>query len=354
MELLLLIYPLLLAGCDSYVANKFVQAPNRDWPNRYWAIRGLDAPQSELLEHHVSQQLRLDVGPPAASLSVWIVNPIPSPDYLFLDSGPFGYPIVRLATPPQDPLSTQPAQPPRGTVFLLPGLGDGKEEMKYQFFSLGLACQGYRVILVDLRGQGRSTGDRISYGAIESRDMVQVLDALEQRGLIAGQVGAVGNSYGASVAICWAAIDPRVRGVVALEPFSSLPDAEADAGAMILGPTRWMYSKEDYRDITFRMGRLAGFDPDRQNALFAIAHSDTPVLLIHGQSDDFLRPAHSVRLHAAAPDHSRLILVAGADHFDLWIKGAKIIMRQSEEWFGRYLTPPVSAAYPATRPERIN
>jgi len=29
-------------------------------------------------------------------------------------------------------------------------------------------------------------------------------------------------------------------------------------------------------------------------------------------------------------------------------------MRQSDEWFGRYLTPPASAAFPATRPETIN
>jgi pimeloyl-ACP methyl ester carboxylesterase len=349
LNLLLLICPLLAAGCNSYVANRFVQAPNRDW-----AIRGLDAPQSMLLEYHVSQQLRLDVGPPTASLSVWIVDPIPSTDYLVLSFPPHGVPIVRLATPPQDPPSNQPAKPPRGTVFLLPGLGDGKEEAPYQFYSLALARQGYRVILVDHRGHGRSTGDRISYGACESRDMVQVLDALQQRGLIAGEVGAVGISYGASIAICWAAIDPRLRVVVALEPFSSLHDAESDAGPMMLGAYRWMYSIDDFRDITRRMGRLAGFDPDRQNALVAIAHTSTPILLIHGESDDFVRPTHSIHLHQADPDHSQLILVPGADHFDLWFKGVNLIMRRSDEWFGLYLTPPASAAYPATRPERIN
>lgn len=349
LNLLLLICPLLAAGCNSYVANRFVQAPNRDW-----AIRGLDAPQSVLLERHVSLQLRLDVGPPAASLSVWIVNPIPSPDYPFIDVHPHGVPTVSLIAPPQVSPSAQPAKSPRGTVFLLPGLGDGKEEAPYQFLSLGLACQGYRVILVDHRGHGRSTGDRISYGACESRDMVQLLDALQQRGLIAGEVGAVGISYGASIAICWAAIDPRLRVVVALEPFSSLHDAEADAGPMMLGAYRWMYSIDDFRDITRRMGRLAGFDPDRQNALVAITHTSTPILLIHGESDDFVRPTHSIHLHQADPDHSQLILVPGADHFDLWFKGANLIMGQSDEWFGRYLAPPASAAYPATRPERIN
>ena len=123
---------------------------------------------------------------------------------------------------------------------------------------------------------------------------------------------------------------------------------------MMLGTYRWMYSKDDLRDITRRIGCLAGFDPDRQNALVAIAHTSTPILLVHGESDDFVRPIHSIHLHQADPDHSQLILVPGANHFDLWFKAAKTIQRESVEWFGRYLTPPASAAYPATRPERIN
>jgi pimeloyl-ACP methyl ester carboxylesterase len=312
-------------------------------------MRGKDAPPSLLSDHYVFKQLRISVGPPPASLSVWIVDPIGGPGVVSISGHP-GDAVVKLTLSPNH----SPSPPPKGTIFLLPGLGDSKEEAPYQFYSLLMATSGYRVVLVDHRGHGRSTGDRISYGAHESHDMVQVLDALQQQGLVAGDVGVLGISYGASVGICWAAIDPRVRSVVALEPFSSIRDASVDAGPEMLGVTKWFYSQDDYRDITRRIGRLADFDPDRDSPLFAIAHSTTPVLIFHGRNDDFLRPQHSIRLHEAAPTHSRLILIAGANHFDLWLVGLNTIMPQANEWFSRYLGTRVTVSYPTTRPEKIN
>lgn len=340
---------LVASGCNSVVADKFVEAPNHNWPSR-----GKDAPPAELAKHHVSQQFRIDVGPPQASLSVWVVDPIAGHGVITLEPGQYGQPTVHFQLAAEQDGKPRPVQPPKGTLFLLAGLGDGKDEGPYQFYSLALACQGYRVILVDHRGHGRSTGDRISYGAYESRDMVQVLNTLQGRGLISGEVGIVGISYGASVGICWAAIDPRIRGVVAIEPFCSLRDALNDAGPMMLGATKWMFSKNDYVDIMRRIAKIDGFDPDEQSPLYAISHSTTPVLLIHGKADDFVRPIHSVHLHEAAPDHTKLILVDGADHFDLWFKGMDTIMNESDQWFGRYLAPSASAAMTAKISEKIN
>jgi hypothetical protein len=334
--LLILIIPAMGTGCNNYVAEKFVRAPNTGS-----AIRGLDAPDSVLADHHVAEQLRVNVGPPGASLSVWIVNAVSAPAFLSLDpgSGSRDRPVARLTVLPQTQPSIQDDRPPKGTIFLLHGLEESKENVESQFYSYGLACEGYRVVLVDLRGHGRSTGDHIGYGGYEAHDLSQVLDVLQSRGLIAGNVGVLGVSYGASVGICWAAVDPRVKVVVALEPFSSLRFASRDAGASMLLAFRWMFSKNDLQDITDRIGRIDGFDPDHASPLYAIAHMTTPVLLIHGKLDDFLYPEHSIRLHEAAPDHSQLILVDGADHFDLWYKAIAMIMKESNEWFERYLGP---------------
>jgi pimeloyl-ACP methyl ester carboxylesterase len=338
---------LALAGCDSHVAGYFIQAPNRDW-----SIRGVDAPADVLAEHHVSQQLRLNVGPPDASLLVWIINPIDTHQgTLWLGEGPNGRLAVRLIEHPQNPPTTAPsmAPTPRATIFMLNGLGDRMESVPYEFYSLLMACEGYRVVMLDLRGQGRSTGDQISYGFHESRDMVQVLDYLEQKGLISGPVGVIGVSYGGSTAICWAAIDPRVRAVVALEPFSSLREAARDAGPILLGNTRWMFSDGDLQKIAELVGKREGFDPDRESPLNAIARCKTPVLLFHGKSDDFLRPAHSIRLHDAAPDHSKLILVDDANHFTLWFKGLPMIPREIDAWFVKYLPTTPNATDPTMK-----
>jgi pimeloyl-ACP methyl ester carboxylesterase len=335
--LFILVFPVLAAGCNNYIAEVFVRAPNKGL-----AIRGQDAPESELIEHHVAEQLRVNVGPPEASLSVWIVNSVSSHEVLSLTTGPNprDLPIVRMTLLPQTQPSVEDERPPKGTIFLLHGLDENKEDAQSELYSLGLACEGYRVVLVDLRGHGRSTGDHIGYGAYEAHDMKQVLDALQGRGLIAGKVGVIGVSYGASVGICWAAIDPRVKAVVALEPFSSIRLASQDAGATMLLAFRWIFSRNDFQDIIDRMGRIDGFDPDHDaSPLYAIAHMTTPVLLIHGKQDDFLYPVHSIRLHEAAPDHSRLILIDGADHFDLWYKALTPIMTESNDWFERYLAP---------------
>jgi pimeloyl-ACP methyl ester carboxylesterase len=331
-----------IAGCNAGVAQKLSEAPNLRWP-----IRGKDAPQQVLDANRVALQLRVNVGPPPASLSAWVINPIAGPGSVSTESNghvlaTFQFvltPQSRPSTRPDSPAVTRPDISPKATVFLLHGLGDDKQGPPYEFYALCLAGQGYRVVLVDLRGHGRSTGDRITYGARESEDLVQLLDAMERDGLIAGEVGVIGVSYGGSVAICWAGIDPRVRAVVALEPFSSLRDAALDAGPIVLGSIRWMFSNRDLQDIATRVGKLGGFDPDRDSPIAAIARCSTPVLLIHGSADDFLRPAHSVRLHQAAPTHSQLILVDGANHLDLWIKGFKTIMEQTDGWFTRYLTP---------------
>ncbi len=337
----LLLLPLLtIAGCNSTVAKDLVAPQNLDSP-----VRGKDAPADILAEHHVYRQLRIDVGPPPASLSVWIVDPIPLPVTIDLDSDAQDQTKVRLVYAPQTRPSTQPlAGRPKGTLFLLHGLGDSKEYFPYEFYSYVLAGLRYRVIMVDSRGHGRSTGDYLTYGVRESQDLVQVLDELERQNLVVGNVGVLGISYGASTAICWAGIDPRVRAVVALEPFSSLRDATVDAGPILLGSTSWMFSNDDLQNVATRVGKLAGFDIDRDSPLAAIAHCTTPMLLIHGKADTFLRPAHSIRLHRADPDHSKLILVDGASHLNLWFKAANMITRESNHWFGQYLAIAQTAA----------
>ena len=52
---------------------------------------------------------------------------------------------------------------------------------------------GYRAVLVDLRGHGRSTGKYLTYGVQEAQDISQVIDALEQQQLIAGEIGVLGH-----------------------------------------------------------------------------------------------------------------------------------------------------------------
>src|SRR5207253_8659914 len=121
---------------------------------------------------------RVEVGPPRATLSVSVIEP-------------------RL--------------PPRATIVVLHGIRDQKDFLRH--IGLHLAEAGYRAVMVDSRGHGRSTGPFLTWGTQEPRDLTQLIDAL---GYGDGPIGVFGESNGAAVSIMWGAHDARVRAVVAL------------------------------------------------------------------------------------------------------------------------------------------
>src|ERR1019366_1135872 len=107
-------------------------------------------------------------------------------EVMVIEPGDYGAKIVSKITPRRSPpkgdaktnqfsldfrFSKLPLKPKlqtndlRGTIFLLHGYSLSKEFMLP--WGLTLAQAGYRVVLVDLRGHGHATGDRIYFGGVE-------------------------------------------------------------------------------------------------------------------------------------------------------------------------------------------
>jgi pimeloyl-ACP methyl ester carboxylesterase len=203
---------------------------------------------------------------------------------------------------------------PTGTVILLPGWSIAKEfRLGY---ALDFANHGYRVILVDLRGQGDSSGRYVSFGLIEHEDITQLITALEARGLIAGKLALFGISEGAVIALDTAAEDPRVDAVIAVAPFTSFTTAIRGVGNDFLPLLSNLISrkklKQGLRLADKRTGlNLAASDPRQR-----VAHIRAPVLYIAG-GDDNIAPPSGVKSLAAATPHARYIELAHYTHLDL-------------------------------------
>lgn len=249
------ILPLACQPLRNATASAIVVSPNRGNP----------VPTKRDGEHTVS------VGPPSATLSLEIID----------------------------------CKNPRGTVFVLHGIRADRTSLR----SWGemLAAASFRAILVDLRGHGRSTGDGLSYGVIESRDLAQALDALLAGGLHVGSVGVMGFSYGAATGIQWAAIDARIRAVVAVASFSSLR-------AIVQGYAPVPLTTDFVNGAVDLAGKQGGFDPDAASPVVAIARTRAAVLLIHGTEDRQVPAWHSELIFAARPDRTELVLVPDAAH----------------------------------------
>jgi pimeloyl-ACP methyl ester carboxylesterase len=232
----------------------------------------------------------------------------------------------------------EPKTPALGTVLVLHGIRSDKYWLRG--LAAQVALQGYRAVLPDLPGHGRSSGDWLSYGACEAHEMKALLDELTKQGRVSGNVGLVGLSYGAAVGIQLAAVDPRVRAVVAIAPFSSLRTVVPGYVAHYLPALGRLIPAAFVQRGIDQAGILGNFKPDDASPLAAISRTGAQVLLIHGSTDAHIAAAQSVALHAAAPGHSELILVEGDDHFSIAADGTRAIHTQGMAWLHRWLDAP--------------
>jgi pimeloyl-ACP methyl ester carboxylesterase len=292
-------------GCISTLSNVIATAPNVRKPD---SVLGTERPPLSESLLGIDDHFRVDVGPPPAKLSVSVIEP------------------------------ADRDTPPRGTIMVLHGMGARSAWMHGK--ASDFAAAGYRAVLVDLRGHGASTGDRLTYGLREAVDLVTVIDELEARGVLAGRLGVYGISYGATTAIHLAALDERVAAVVAVAPFSDMRSEVSHYVRTIGIPGVGPFLSEEYiQQAVDEAGRINGFSPDRADAAIAIQYTHAPVLLVHGKADVIIPPRHSERLHAAAPRDSKLLLMPGLGHVTVWVDPLGKIRRASQDWFDEFLSP---------------
>jgi alpha-beta hydrolase superfamily lysophospholipase len=225
-------------------------------------------------------------------------------------------------------LRVMDAPSPRGTVFVLHGIRDTKEAMGG--WGAVVHGAGYRAVLVDLRGHGRSSGEFLTYGARDADDLVCVLGALAGRLGPLGPVGVMGHSYGASTAIQWAGRDPRITAIVAVAPFASLRD-------VVPGYLPVAFPAAFVGRAIARAGVLGGFDPDDASAVRWAANTRADVLFLHGGADRRVPPWHSERIRASLGGRSELVVVRGESHDSVAGSPRAQLAEQSAAWFAERL-----------------
>jgi pimeloyl-ACP methyl ester carboxylesterase len=297
-----------LTGCGTYMAKRMVQAPN-SYPQ--WI-----APEAPVLLSYSAGFLTnfprqfVEVGPPPAKLCYRVIEPA---DYDLRVSSTNWMERGQRRTE-FDFQANLPARTnrwtaqPRGTVLLLHGYALAQFSMAP--WALRLAQEGWRCVLVDLRGHGRSTGDRIYYGLREVNDLSELLDKLAQGGELKEPVAAMGESYGAVMALRWHAVEPRVRSVVAITPYAGLSNTVLNLQGQYAG---WV-PKYFIRAGLKKLPVILGVPISELDTTTVLARSPQQALFV-AAADDKISPATDVeQLHALAAPGSDLIVVPGATH----------------------------------------
>jgi pimeloyl-ACP methyl ester carboxylesterase len=250
------------------------------------------------------------VGPPPARLCYRVVEPA---DYHFsvtssnwLDRGEKEYEFHFKATLPG--ATNAYTAVPRGTVFLLHGYGEAQFSMLP--WAYRLAEDGWRSVLVDLRGHGESTGKRIYFTVEETNDMIQLLDAMERDKAVAGPVAVMGESYGGVLALRWKTVDPRVGPVVAIAPYASLSNAVLNIRHDYAPLVPKFMVKEGIRKLP-RLLRIRAAEFDTTTVL---ERKPVQALFIAGQDDTIAPPSAVERVQALALPGSEFVIVPEATH----------------------------------------
>ncbi|MEM9419114.1 MAG: alpha/beta fold hydrolase [Planctomycetota bacterium] len=319
-----------LTGCESILGEWVSRTPNHGK-----SLAKIDRDEPLALDDAViDYEFRVEVdGEDPVSLWVWVVDPS-NEKFVGLESKEddpeFIQPLFQIEHD-----ATRETREPKATVLMLHGFYDWINRRWYLMWSRMLAEQGYRVVMVDQRGHGRSTGEWATYGVRESRDMQHVLDELERRDLLTGPVGIWGVSFGGATAVQLAEIDDRIDAMVLVSTFTSMRDIVPDYGRAIGFK---FLSDEQYTKVIDYAGQHANFDPDDADVIGALQRMDIPTLLIHGEDDRLIPIQHAMRLyHAADRENVELIRVHSANHTSLGDTVVWPIYQPMVDWFERHL-----------------
>ena len=171
---------------------------------------------------------------------------------------------------------------------------------------------GFNILLIEERGHCSSEGHTITFGVKERRDCISWAEYAVSRFGEDTPIIIAGISMGAATVLMASGLKlpKNVKGIIADCPFTSpkeIIDKVTEKDLKI--PARLAYP------FTWTAAFLfAGFRLNEADAASAVRNTPVPVLLIHGEADDFVPIEMSRKIHASNPDMIEFHTFPGAGH----------------------------------------
>lgn len=177
--------------------------------------------------------------------------------------------------------------------------------LKYARIYLAL---GFHVILYDLRGHGENEKTFCTYSIRESRDLAALTAWCRNRFDDIRVLGLHGESLGAATTVACLRYRPEVDFAVADCPFAEILSVMKKGLKQMRLPPALVHLASLCARIRY------GYWFHDMRPIDSLGENRTPLLMIHGEQDDFIPPRHSRRLAAAGGDLAEMRLVPGAGH----------------------------------------
>jgi fermentation-respiration switch protein FrsA (DUF1100 family) len=193
-----------------------------------------------------------------------------------------------------------PGNDPSRAVVLVPGIAGDKSDRHVVKTAAVYAGAGYSVLMIDLRAQGGSEGERVTMGYEEVRDVRGALSWLKERGFSPDEIVLHGFSLGGATVLRAAAPESGVAAVVEESAYADLPLILRQQLPKVSGLPAFFIPG------IFLMGKLfLGIDPwvvRPEEDARRLCEKGIPLLIIHSKDDETVPFEHARRIKAACPE----------------------------------------------------
>jgi pimeloyl-ACP methyl ester carboxylesterase len=181
-----------------------------------------------------------------------------------------------------------------------------------------LVSNGYRAVLIDSRGHGRSTRDARPYSyELMASDVLAVMDALHLE-----KASLIGWSDGACTALILAAKTPsRATGVFffacnmdpsGVKPFQATPTLDRCFARHTKDYAQLSATPEHFKDFVEDVGLMQRTQPNYST--HDLAKISVPVAIVQSEHDEFIKREHAEYLAHTIPN-AEFIVLNGVSHF---------------------------------------
>ncbi len=257
----------------------------------------------------------------------------------FIVRSPFGYDLACecLCAPGNEPpRGTEISETTRTRPIAVIAHGHGYDRAGSAKYVSMFLESGWDAIIYDHRACGDSGGSGTTMGYYESRDLGAIIEAVRTRVGAKTPIGAMGESMGAATVLLYASREP-----------GSIAFAIADCSFSDLSTQLAYRLKADYHLPVFPFMTVANFltklrlgyswhDVSPRKSLEAAGGlPGLPLLIIHGEDDDYVPPAMAKELAAVKREPVELYMVPGARHAKSWETDREGYARKVKDFIGR-------------------
>ncbi|MCR5273000.1 MAG: alpha/beta hydrolase [Lachnospiraceae bacterium] len=214
-------------------------------------------------------------------------------------------------------------------IILSHGYTDNRfGSLKYAKMYLDL---GFNCIIYDLRGHGENEKTFTSYGVLESKDLIKLIEDTGSRYSDIKTLGLHGESLGAATTVTSMKYKPDVDFAVADCGFSDIENVLKNGYASVNAPS-FLFNLSNLGAMILYHHSLSSMRP-----IDSLDDNQVPILFIHGAEDSFIVPDNSRNMSERTAGYSELHLVEGAGHAESILTDPDSYMKYVEAFLKKVL-----------------